>query len=275
MNEAPSPDGASSFILNLPAARRALSHPKRLWFPLFTPYIFYLSKQTIVCYLTDARVRDMPSPRCHRTMSPKTPPGETREKIYTFMRDRLLAGMPPTVREVQHMFGFKAVQTAQAHLEQLVAMGRLIQHKGRARGYALPESSVDYAPPPVFAPLLGQIQAGDLQAAIEDREGTIPVQSRATRRGSEQLFALRVRGESMTGAGILPDDIVIVRIQETANPGDIVVALVGDEATVKTFRTRRGRIVLMPENPDFAPIVPDPEECRVLGKVIEVRRYIR
>lgn len=208
-------------------------------------------------------------------MSPKTPPGETREKVYKFMRDQLLAGMPPTVREVQQTFGFKAVQTAQAHLEQLVARGRLTRHKGRARGYALPESSADYAPPSVYAPLLGHIQAGDLQAAIENREGTIPVESRASRRGSEQLFALHVRGESMTGVGILPDDVVIVRVQETANPGDIVVALVGDEATVKTFRTRRGRIVLMPENPDFKPIVPDPDECRILGKVIEVRRYIR
>jgi repressor LexA len=208
-------------------------------------------------------------------MSPKTPPGETREKIYTFMRDRLLAGMPPTVREVQQQFGFKAVQTAQAHLEQLVATGRLTRRRGRARGYALPESSADFAPPPVFAPLLGHIQAGDLQAAIEDREGTIPVESRATRRGSEQLFALRVRGESMTGVGIMPDDIVIVRMQHTANPGDIVVAMVDDEATVKTLRMRRGRIVLTPENPGFSPIVPEPDACRILGKVIEVRRYIR
>jgi repressor LexA len=208
-------------------------------------------------------------------MSPKTPPGETRQKIYSFMRDRLLAGMPPTVREVQQKFGFKAVQTAQAHLEQLVATGQLIRHRGRARGYALPESSVDYAPPAIFAPLLGRIQAGDLQAAIEDREGMVPVESRWARRGSEQLFALRVRGESMTGAGILPDDVVIVRAQETANAGDIVVAMVDDEATVKTFRTRRGRIVLMPENPEFAPIIPEPGTCRILGKVIEVRRYIR
>jgi len=208
-------------------------------------------------------------------MSPKTPPGETREKIYSYMRDQLLAGTPPTVREVQQKFGFKAVQTAQAHLEQLVATGKLIRNKGRARGYSLPASSVDYVEPAIYAPLLGHIQAGDLQAAIEDREGTVPVESRSSRRGSEQLFALRVRGESMTGAGILPDDIVIVRIQETANPGDIVVAMVGDEATVKTFRIRRGRIVLMPENPDFTPIVPNPEECRILGKVIEVRRYIR
>lgn len=213
-------------------------------------------------------------------MSPKTPPGQTREQIYQFMRDRLLEGTPPTVREVQEMFGFKAVQTAQAHLEQLVAEGRLVKnqgrHKGKARGYMLPRSSVDFSTPPVFAPLLGHIQAGDLQSAIEDREGMVPVESRGQRgAGSEQLFALRVRGESMTGAGILPDDIVIVRAQPTADQGDIVVALVGDEATVKRLQIKRNRIVLMPENPDFSPIIVNPTECEILGKVIEVRRHLK
>jgi repressor LexA len=211
-------------------------------------------------------------------MSPKTPPGETRESIYQFMRDRLLEGKPPTVREVQARFGFKAVQSAQAHLEQLVAEGRLTksfgEYKGRARGYSLPESSIDYAGPTAFAPLLGRIQAGGLQAAIEERESMIPVQRGGRRAKSEQLFALRVRGESMQDAGILPDDIVIVRAQPTADPGDVVVALVGDEATVKTLRTRRGKIVLQPENPAFEPIVLSPDECEILGKVIEVRRYL-
>lgn len=210
-------------------------------------------------------------------MTPKTPPGQTREQIYEFMRDRLLEGRPPTVREVQERFGFRAVQTAQAHLEQLVAEGRLIKrlgpHRGRARGYELPESSVDYSTPTMFAPLLGHIQAGDLSAAIEDREGTVPVQ-RGRRRQSEELFALRVRGESMLGVGILPGDIVIVRVQPTADSGDIVVALVDDEATVKTLRHRRGRVVLMPENEDYEPIIPDPDTLKILGKVIEVRRYI-
>jgi len=206
-------------------------------------------------------------------MSPKTPPGQTREKIYRFMRDRLLSGMPPTVREVQQHFGFRAVQTAQAHLEQLVAQGRLIRNAGRARGYTLPESSVDFVTPPVFAPVVGRVQAGGLQAAIEEREGMVPVE-RGNRAGSETLFALRVRGESMTGAGILPDDLVIVRAQPTANDGDIVVARIDDEATVKTLRIQRRRIVLMPENSDFSPIVPEPGTCEILGKVIEVRRYL-
>jgi repressor LexA len=100
------------------------------------------------------------------------------------------------------------------------------------------------------------------------------VQRGSRRAGSESLFALRVRGESMTGIGILPGDVVVVRAQPTAEAGDVVVALVGDEATVKTLRKQRGKIVLQPENPTFEPIVLEPDEVTILGKVIEVRRYL-
>ena len=78
----------------------------------------------------------------------------------------------------------------------------------------------------------------------------------------------------MTGVGILPGDIVVVRRQERAEPGDIVVALVSDEATVKRLRVRRGRPELHAENPKFEPIVPDPKDLRLLGKVVEVRRFL-
>lgn len=253
-------------------------------------------------------------------MSPKTPPGETRNLVYQFVRQRLLEGFPPTVREIQEHFGFQAVQTAQDHLRRLVAEGRLVKQKGKARGYSLPRDFVK-GPPTMFIPLLGRVPAGGPNAAIEDTEGYIPVQARgpgaaaapshvatpqgtgnrlAKRRGarppqppdaaagtglsasyqatqptgSGQLFALRVHGESMTGAGILPGDLVIVRSQPTAQSGEIVVALIGDEATVKRLRLRRGRIELHPENPAFEPILPGPNECTILGKVIEIRRYL-
>ena len=275
-------------------------------------------------------------------MTPRTPPGQTREKIYRFVRQRLLEGLPPTVREIQKHFGFRAVQTVQEHLRRLVAEGRLVKLKGKARGYSLPPGAAPKAPATVLVPLLGRVQAGGLNTAIEDCEGYIPVItgkpatnlrageslaasrgtggdsahaadperggdiSRATGTGpfttyhnigpadpspaggdapfdhpraaqptgSGQLFALRVQGESMTGAGILPGDIAIVRSQPTANSGDIVVALIDDEATVKTLRLRGGRVELHPENPDFEPIIPAPGECVILGKVIETRRYV-
>ena len=196
--------------------------------------------------------------------------GETREKVFAFVRDRLLAGQPPTVREVQEALGFRAVRTAQQHLERLVEEGRLLAGRHRARGYRLPGSSEGART--VLAPVLGRVPAGALDAAVEDPDGYLPVDARGTAAGD--LFALRVRGESMTGVGILPGDLVIVRRQQTAGNGDLVVARVGDEATVKTFRSRGRRVELRPENPAFAPIVLDAGAVAILGKVIEVRRIL-
>ena len=198
----------------------------------------------------------------------RTPPGQTRNKVFRFVRDRLLAGVPPTVREVQETFGFRSPQTAREHLEGLVEGDRLAKEPGKARGYRLPGN---LGPPTILVPLLGRVPAGPLDAAIEDLEGYVPVQPS---RGSAELFGLRVRGESMTGSGILPGDIVIVRRQARAESGDIVVALVDDEATVKRLRLRRGRVELHPENPSFEPLVPDPKELKILGKVVEVRRFL-
>jgi repressor LexA len=196
-----------------------------------------------------------------------TPPGVTREKVYSFVRDRLLAGAPPTVREVQVAMGFGAVESARKQLEALVAEGRLVKQPGLARGYQLPAAFAgDRA---VRVPLLGQVQAGDLRAAIQEPDGFVMVESRYA---AEDLFALRVRGESMRDAGILDDDVVIVRRQPRAEAGQIVVALVDDEATVKTFRMRRNKVVLEPANEAFAPIVLEPGAVRILGRVVEVRR---
>ena len=198
-------------------------------------------------------------------MSPITSPGETRERIYRFVRRRILEGLPPTVREVKEAFRFRAVQTARQHLERLVAEGSLVKVQGKSRLYRLP-GRVET----LLVPLLGRVQAGGLQVAIEECEGYLL----AERRGSEEMFALRVQGESMSGAGILPGDVVIARRQPEASSGDVVVALVGDEATIKTLRLSRDGIELHAENPDFEPIVPRPEECTILGKVVEVRRYL-
>ena len=200
----------------------------------------------------------------------RTPTGETRRKVFEFVRDRLLAGQPPTIREVQDAFGFRAVQTARQHLERLVEDGRLVAGRHKARGYRLPGTARE--PRIVLVPMLGRVPAGALDEAIEDPDGYLPVDARGASAGD--LFALRVRGESMTGVGILPGDLVIVRRQPAAANGDIVVALVENDATVKTFRTRGRRVELRPENPAFDPIVLDAEAVAILGKVIEVRRIL-
>lgn len=197
-----------------------------------------------------------------------TPPGETREKVWRHIRDQLLAGQPPTVREVQRHFRFRSVESARSHLEALVAEGRLAKEEGKARGYRLPGPA---ASPKVLVPLLGRVAAGGLQEAIEDPQGYLPIESR---RAADELLALNVEGESMVGAGILPGDVVIVRRQPTAEPGEIVVALVDGEATVKRLVRRREQWVLMPENPAYTPIVPPQRDLRIIGKVVEVRRYL-
>ena len=202
-------------------------------------------------------------------MAPKTPKGQTRRQIFRFMRDRIAEGLPPTVREVQEAFAFKSVQTAREHLENLVKEGKLVKQSGISRGYRLPDG-IDLMPQ-MPVPLLGSVQAGQLTEAIEDPDGYIGVQQ--SRSPKEELFALKVRGYSMMNAGILPGDIVIVRRQQTANSGDIVVAMVEEEATVKRFKLIKGRPELHPENDEFETIIPD-GDLRLLGKVIEVRRYL-
>ena len=193
---------------------------------------------------------------------------DRKRSIFLYVRDRILSGVPPTTREVQQQFGFRAVQSARDYLEALVRDGLLDKEPSKARGYRLPARG---GRPTLLIPLLGRVQAGNLTTASEDPEGFVAVQS--TRERGE-LFALRVRGESMREAAILPGDVVIVHRQPTALSGDIVVALVEEEATVKRLKVRGGRIELHPANPAFDPIVPDPAQVRILGKVIEVRRYL-
>ena len=200
----------------------------------------------------------------------RTPAGETRRKVFQFVRDRLLAGQPPTVREVQDAFGFRAVQTARQHLEKLVEDGRLVADRHKARGYRLPGAG--WQPRTVLVPVLGGVPAGGLEEAVEDPDGYLPADARGAAAGD--LFALRVRGESMTGVGIMPGDLVIVRRQPSAENGDIVVALVENDATVKTFRRRGRRVELRAENPAFDSIVLDSGTIAILGKVIEVRRIL-
>jgi repressor LexA len=198
----------------------------------------------------------------------RTPAGQTREKVFRFVRDRLAGGRPPTVREVMEAFGFRSPQTAREHLDALLEEGRLKKEPGVARGFRLPGRG---EAPTVMVPLLGRVPAGPLDLAVEEFEGHFPVQTRSS---PGELFGLRVRGDSMKDAGILDGDLVVVRRQPRADSGEIVVAMVGDEATVKRLHLKRGRIELHPENTAYAPIVPLPSDVKILGRVVEVRRVL-
>lgn len=198
---------------------------------------------------------------------PKTRAGETRAKVYDFVFKRILLGESPSIREVQDEFGFKSTATAREHLDGLVDSGLLEQDFGKDRGYRIPGAFV-----PGMVPILGRVQAGRLTEAIESADGYVPVRAEF----AETSFALTVSGESMAGLEIHDGDIVLVRRGAPIKQGDVVVALIGDEATVKTFRKAKSRIILKAENPDYPDIVPEPgvDEFTILGRVYEVRRRL-
>ena len=187
-------------------------------------------------------------------------------------------GVPPTVREIGARFRVtpRAAFDHQRALERKGALQRRASVGRTSRALTVAGSTP--ASPYRLVPVLGRIAAGAPLLAEENREGDLPVASSAFPGGGEDVFALRVRGESMIDAHICDGDLVIVRRQDSAQPRDIVVALVGGagdaEATVKRFLRDGENIVLKPEHPTMAPIVIDPREheVRVLGKVVGVLR---
>lgn len=183
-------------------------------------------------------------------------------------------GVPPTVREVGGRFRVTP-RAAFDHLRALERKGYLRRRvtAGRtSRALTLAER-----PAPVReVPILGRIAAGTPLLSEENREGTLPLSADWAGAKGEELFGLRVRGESMIGAHIVEGDVVVVRRQDHAQPGDIVVALVDGEATVKRFARDGQAVVLKPEHPTLPPIVvrPGERDVRILGKVISLVRNI-
>lgn len=181
-----------------------------------------------------------------------------REEILEFLNDFFADhGYAPSIREIMHAVGLKSTASVQYHLDALNRSGEISIESSKKRAISLPSA-------PHQIPILGVVTAGLPILAIENVEGYLPWE------GAPDCFALRVRGESMIGAGILDGDKVVVRPQQTAENGEIVVALLGDEATVKRYRRKNGRVWLMPENPDFEPI--DGTYATILGKVKAVIR---
>jgi repressor LexA len=188
-------------------------------------------------------------------------------------------GYPPTVREIGEAVGLASPSTVHAHLANLERAGLLRRDPTKPRALELnrsrPQAQPALEPEVRKLPLLGQIAAGAPLLAEQNVEERLAVPEPLSRGGEE--FLLRVRGESMVDAGILDGDYVVVRCQQDARNGEIVVALVGDdesadEATVKRFFRENGRIRLQPENEALEPIYAD--HVQVLGKVIGVFRRV-
>ena len=178
-------------------------------------------------------------------------------------------GYPPSVREIADAVELKSPSTVHFHMKGLRAAGLISQAEGKTRAISVnPESAAHSRRDQV--PIVGSVAAGSPILAEECIEDYLTFDTQGM---VGEHFALRVRGESMLNAGILPDDLVIVHQQQSVRNGDIVVALFEDEATVKTYRRERdGHIWLLPENDDYEPI--DGEGCAILGKVVAViRRY--
>lgn len=177
-------------------------------------------------------------------------------------------GYPPSVREIAQAVDLKSPSTVHFHIKSLVAAGLLCQTEGKTRSITI---NPDRAPARKDQiPILGSVAAGAPILAEEHIEDYLTFD---TGDKAGEYFALKVRGESMLNAGILPGDLVVVHQQSSVRNNDIVVALFEDEATVKTFRRENdGHVWLLPENSAYSPI--DGEGCTVLGRVVAVvRRY--
>lgn len=184
-------------------------------------------------------------------------------EIYNYIRDCIQnRNFSPTVREICEEVGIKSTSTVHYYLQMLEEKGYIVKDPLKKRTIKLPGSTSK------AIPLLGTVTAGIPITAIQEVEEYIPVNNLSG--SAEDYFALHVRGTSMIGAGIMDGDIAIVRRTPVADNGDIIVAMIDDEATVKRFYRESDHVRLQPENPAFEPILTT--EVVILGKVVMLMR---
>ncbi len=187
---------------------------------------------------------------------------KSQQKVYDFLVKQAPGGVPPTVREICAATGLRSTSTVHAHLKTLERLGYISREAGLNRSIRIEGSTAA-----VQVPVLGKVTAGQPILAVEDIEGYLPFPEK----NGKDLFALHVSGLSMRDAGILDGDYVVAEQTPAAEDGDIIVAMIDDEATVKRFFREKDGVRLQPENPDYEPIYSD--HASVLGKVIAVMRY--
>jgi len=215
----------------------------------------------------------------------------TRQReIFTYIQQRIKEGYPPTIREIGSKFGFSE-KAAHDHLNALEKKKYIGREEGKPRAISILKEAdpkletskwlegqnanpalADIQRDIIEIPIFGRVAAGEPLLASQNIEGTLPIPTRMV--NNYECFALRIIGSSMVGAGILEGDFVIVRRQANADPGDIIVALVEDEATVKRFYVDGERIRLQPENPSVEPTLFNVNDVMILGKVIGLHRQM-
>jgi repressor LexA len=208
---------------------------------------------------------------------------ERQESILNFIRQFVQeTGYPPTLREIGKNFGISSTFGVKRHLEALVKKGFLNIESNASRGITLLrneidfESSVSASGDDLFIklPVVGRVAAGSPILAVENIESSIVIDS-SYLKNAENAFALRVHGDSMINAGIKEGDLVIVSPEENPRSGDIIVALLEDEATVKRLQVKGKEVTLIPENDNYDPItIKDKEAFKIIGKIKGVVRWL-
>ncbi|MBR1629054.1 MAG: transcriptional repressor LexA [Lachnospiraceae bacterium] len=193
--------------------------------------------------------------------------------ILEFIKNEIMnKGYPPSVREMCEEVHLKSTSSVFSHLEKLEKAGYIRRDPTKPRAIEIIDDSFNVSRREVVnVPLVGTVAAGQPLLAVQNIDQYFPIPSEYM--PNQQSFMLKVKGESMINAGILDGDIIIVEQQKTARNGDIVVALVDDSATVKTFYKENGYIRLQPENDTMEPILLSDTDCQILGKVFGVFRF--
>ncbi|MFH1360671.1 MAG: transcriptional repressor LexA [Candidatus Omnitrophota bacterium] len=189
-----------------------------------------------------------------------------QKKVLRFIYEEIKnSRLPPTIREIAEQFGFSSTGTVRDYLRALVSKGYIKISAGKSRAIELVKEAL------FQVPVVGSVAAGHPTLAVEDIEGYLDLDSLVY--PEDDYFALRVKGDSMIDAGILPNDFVLIRRQQVAEVGEIVVALIDDEATVKTLAKRGDKFFLEPANARYKPI-PVTRDTVIIGKVLNIiRKY--
>jgi len=194
---------------------------------------------------------------------------DKQSEIYNFIKDQVQSkGYPPSVREICGAVGLKSTSTVHGHLERLEKKGYIRRDPTKPRAIELLKDSV-MRKELIDIPIIGKITAGLPILAVENVEDTFTIPLNFTKTNNE-LFILKVSGRSMIEAGILDGDLAIIEKVNTAKNGDIVVALIENEATIKRFFKEKGHIRLQPENSTMSPIIV--EDCAILGILVGIYR---
>ncbi len=194
---------------------------------------------------------------------------EHEQRVLDFIQSSLEKnGYAPSVRDIMSALGYKSTSTVHLYLHRLQELGYIQMEEGKSRAITV-SSFLGVSRRGV--PILGKVTAGVPILASENFDGYLDFTPNGTKYTPESLFALKISGSSMIGAGIFDGDHVIVQRSDYAENGDIVVVMIEDEATVKTFYREKGGFRLQPENPEYEPIFTD--DLMILGKVIASVRY--